>query len=83
MLTQPILVRLAINCLVAQVIFVSHLWATQTGHCQSAPVEVLGIQHAEGFDVEHLDRINSIMSRGVADGTISGCCHLWQLLLCT
>ena len=73
MLAQPTLVRLAINCLAAQVIFLSHLWATQTGHCQSAPVEVPGIQHADGFDVEHLDRINSIMSRGVAAGTIPGC----------
>ena len=73
MLAHPTLVRLVINCLLAQVIFLSHLWATQTGHCQSAPVEVQGIKHADGFDVERLDRINSIMSRGVAEGTIPGC----------
>lgn len=73
MLLQPAPVfRLMLNCLLAPLFLVGHS-GTQTGHCQSASTEVEGIKHADGFNAERLDRINSIMSRGVEEGTIPGC----------
>ena len=41
--------------------------------CQTATPAVEGVLSADSFNAERLDKINSVMDRGVAEGRIAGC----------
>ncbi len=51
-------------------------FASATCGYQADSGVVAGVGQADGFDVDRLDRINSIMSQGVEQGTIPGCSAL-------
>ncbi|MCH2181815.1 MAG: beta-lactamase family protein [Mariniblastus sp.] len=68
--------RLLFASLAAQAIGLGHYGAGPIAWCQSTPAQVEGLQQADGFDAGRLDRINSVMNRGVEAGTIPGCSAL-------
>ena len=68
--------RLTLTCLVAQAVGFGLGGGDPMAWAQSTPVQVEGLGQADGFAADRLDRINSVMNRGVEAGTIPGCSAL-------